>query len=196
MATDTRERILNKALEMFSTYGYKGTNLRDLASELGLSKSAIYRHFESKDAIFAALIEWLEEYYSEHFGSEENMPPVPTSLEELKSLTLKMIDFTIHDERIRRTRCFFESEQFHDERITRLASEHFLERQIHIFSALFEEMMFQGLLKENSASILALAYTAPITSMVHLCDREPKRETEAMVNITCFIDMFLETYSA
>ena len=48
MANDTRERILDAALEMFSQNGYAGTNIRELSASLGLVKSGIYKHFESK----------------------------------------------------------------------------------------------------------------------------------------------------
>ena len=47
MANDTRERILDAALEMFSQNGYAGTNIRELSASLGLVKSGIYKHFES-----------------------------------------------------------------------------------------------------------------------------------------------------
>ena len=51
MANDTKERILAAALEMFSKNGYAGTNIRELSASLGLVKSGIYKHYESKEAI-------------------------------------------------------------------------------------------------------------------------------------------------
>ena len=39
MANNTKERILEAALEMFSRYGYAGTNIRELTASLGLVKS-------------------------------------------------------------------------------------------------------------------------------------------------------------
>ena len=65
----TKERILDAALDMFARRGYDGTNLRDLAASLGLSKSALYRHFASKEAMWDALVERVEAYYGERFGS-------------------------------------------------------------------------------------------------------------------------------
>ena len=38
----TKSRILDEALVVFAGNGYRGTNLRDLAARLGLSKSALY----------------------------------------------------------------------------------------------------------------------------------------------------------
>ncbi|MBR0356788.1 MAG: helix-turn-helix transcriptional regulator, partial [Clostridia bacterium] len=63
MAKDTKERILAAALDMFSQRGYDGTNIRELASSLGLVKSALYRHFDSKEAIWNALLDEMIAYY-------------------------------------------------------------------------------------------------------------------------------------
>ena len=52
MANDTKERLLAAALEMFSQYGYAGTNFRELNASLGLAKSGVYKHDQSKEAIW------------------------------------------------------------------------------------------------------------------------------------------------
>jgi AcrR family transcriptional regulator len=57
MANDTKERILAAALEMFSQKGYAGTNIRELSASLGLVKSGVYKHYESKEAIWNALLD-------------------------------------------------------------------------------------------------------------------------------------------
>ena len=51
MAKDTRARILDTALTLFSENGYAGTNIRELTASLGLVKSALYRHFKSKQEL-------------------------------------------------------------------------------------------------------------------------------------------------
>ena len=62
MAKDTKSRLLESALEMFSQNGYAGTNIRELSASLGLGKSSLYRHFESKDEIWNAMIDEMERY--------------------------------------------------------------------------------------------------------------------------------------
>src|SRR5271154_7251580 len=52
---DTRERILDIALDLFTTQGYETTSLREIAEQLGFSKAAIYYHFASKADILLAL---------------------------------------------------------------------------------------------------------------------------------------------
>ena len=82
MAKDTKEKILTAALEMFSQKGYEGTNIRELSASLGLVKSGIYKHYESKEEIWNVLLDRMIAYYGEHFGSTEHLPPVPDSLED------------------------------------------------------------------------------------------------------------------
>ncbi len=51
-----RERIIEQALKTFSERGYYRTRMTDIASELGVSKGAIYQYFESKDQLFIEAI--------------------------------------------------------------------------------------------------------------------------------------------
>jgi len=52
---DTRQRILDVALDLFTEQGYDGTSLREIAEKLGVTKAALYYHFESKEDILQAL---------------------------------------------------------------------------------------------------------------------------------------------
>ena len=194
MAKDTRERILAAALELFSRNGYSGTNIRELTASLGLVKSSMYRHFESKEAIWNALLDEMIAYYAERFGSAEHLPPVPETLEELTQMTMRMADFTIHDEKIVMTRKVLAIEQFRDERARTLASKHFLTGLTDMFTHVFSAMMDRGLLRRDDPGMLAFAYTAPISALIHLCDREPERTAEAMAQIEAFSRHFVQTY--
>ncbi|MGH8898636.1 MAG: TetR/AcrR family transcriptional regulator [Egibacteraceae bacterium] len=55
-ARDTRRLILDAALERFARRGYAGTSIRQIAGDVGVQQSAIYSHFEGKQAIFDALL--------------------------------------------------------------------------------------------------------------------------------------------
>jgi AcrR family transcriptional regulator len=53
--SDTRERILDVALDLFIEKGYDKTSLREIAEGLGFTKAALYYHFPSKQEILMAL---------------------------------------------------------------------------------------------------------------------------------------------
>ena len=194
MASDTKERILEAALEMFSQNGYAGTNIRELSASLGLVKSGVYKHYESKEAIWNALLDRMIAYYAEQFGSPEHLPPVPDSPEGLVTMTMRMVNLTVHDEKIIMTRKVLTLEQFRDERARELATKHFLTGLTEIFTQVFAGMMDKGLVKRDDPAMLAFSYTAPISALIHLCDREPEKTEDAIRKIEAFSRHFIKSY--
>ena len=194
MANVTKERILEAALEMFSQKGYAGTNIRELSASLGLVKSGVYKHYESKEAIWNALLDEMIAYYAEHFGSSEHLPPVPDSPEGLVTMTMQMVNFTVHDERIIMTRKVLTLEQFRDGRARELATKHFLTGLTEIFTHIFAGMMDKGSLRRDDPAMLAFAYTTPISALIHLCDREPEKTEAALARVEAFSRHFVKTY--
>ena len=194
MGNTTKEKILDAALVSFVENGYKGTNLRDFAAGMGLSKSALYRHYESKEAIWNALLDKMEAYYNERFGSPEYLPQMPGTCDEFFRLAMNMVNFTIHDEKIIMTRKLLLTEQFHDERVKKLATEHFVNGTKAIYQKIFEKMIENGLLKNEDPGMLAFAFTAPVTSLIHYCDREPEKEPEIMRQIEMYVKHFIKMY--
>jgi AcrR family transcriptional regulator len=54
---DTRDRILVEAASLFSARGFNGTSMSDLAAAVGITKSSLYHHFPSKQALLSEIIE-------------------------------------------------------------------------------------------------------------------------------------------
>ena len=72
MAKQGKERIITAAFQLFLENGFKGVGLKNIIEKTGLSKGAIYHHFDSKYAIYLAVI---EEYFfkilpNDVFGDE------------------------------------------------------------------------------------------------------------------------------
>lgn len=195
MEHTTKDRILNESLVMFAEHGYKGANLRDLAARLDLSKSALYKHYDSKEAIWNALLDKMEAYYALRFGSMDNLPETPDSWDAFVQMAMGMIRFTVHDPQIILTRKLLTTEQFHDARVCKLATKHFLEGTANIYAKVFEGMMNKGLLKKGDPAMLAFSFTAPISALIHLCDREPDRHDEAFVRMEAFVRYFISSHA-
>ena len=194
MAKDTKEKILTAALDLFSQKGYEGTNMRELSASLGLVKSGIYKHFESKEAVWNELLDRMIAYYGERFGSAERLPPVPDSLEDFVSMTMRMVNLTIRDGQIVKTRKMLTLEQYRDERARALATKHFLTGLTEMFTRIFSGMMDKKLIRRDDPGMLAFAYTAPISALIHLCDREPEKTEDAIGRIEAFSRHFIATY--
>jgi AcrR family transcriptional regulator len=54
---DTRSKIQQVGLRLFTEHGYEATSLREIAEELGVTKAALYYHFRSKDEIINSLVQ-------------------------------------------------------------------------------------------------------------------------------------------
>jgi AcrR family transcriptional regulator len=52
-----QQTVLRRAIELFNRQGYDATSVGDLAAELGLTKSAIYHHVDSKEALLSAALD-------------------------------------------------------------------------------------------------------------------------------------------
>ena len=91
---DTRERILDVALDLFTRQGFDGTSLRQIAEELGLTKAALYYHFESKDDILLALHMRLHEFGREALVKME-AGDGPVTLQQWGELLDEIVDATL-----------------------------------------------------------------------------------------------------
>jgi AcrR family transcriptional regulator len=77
LAPDTRSRILDIALELFSEHGFDGTTLQQIADRLGFSKAALYYHFRSKDDLLQALLAPAMTELEELLDAHESEPDTP-----------------------------------------------------------------------------------------------------------------------
>lgn len=62
---NTKERILEEALKLFSQSGYMGTSMNDIAAELGVTKAALYKHYKSKQEILESIVERMNQMDAE-----------------------------------------------------------------------------------------------------------------------------------
>ncbi|HWR58664.1 MAG TPA: TetR/AcrR family transcriptional regulator [Thermodesulfovibrionales bacterium] len=63
--TESRKKILNAALKVFSEYSYKGASVRMIARSAGVSVGAVYLYFRSKEALYTTLVKSMLDDLSE-----------------------------------------------------------------------------------------------------------------------------------
>ena len=79
----TKEKIIASAIDLFSKKGFNFTSISDIAKSTGITKGAIYHHFENKDAIFYAVLEsvrhlWREKVLRDLFGKSNAIDRLAT----------------------------------------------------------------------------------------------------------------------
>lgn len=65
---DTKQRILEKSLELFSAKGYDAVSVGEIAKAVGIKAPSLYNHFPSKQAIFDAIVESTAAHYEKDTG--------------------------------------------------------------------------------------------------------------------------------
>ena len=58
---DRKKQILTEATRLFSEYGYDKVTIKTLAEACGITEPALYRHYDSKDAIYGKVLDSIEE---------------------------------------------------------------------------------------------------------------------------------------
>jgi AcrR family transcriptional regulator len=54
---DTKQRILDAAIDLFATRGFRGASMRDIAARVGIRAASLYSHFGSKDEILQTILD-------------------------------------------------------------------------------------------------------------------------------------------
>ena len=78
--TDTKEKILAVALQLFAKDGYEAVSVSKIAEKLGITKGALYKHYENKKDIFNSIVARMSQ--SDHeiarkYGVPENVFDLP-----------------------------------------------------------------------------------------------------------------------
>ena len=56
-AADTRQRLIDTAVDLFTRHSFAGTSLQMIADEMGFTKAAIYYHFRTREELLGAVVE-------------------------------------------------------------------------------------------------------------------------------------------
>lgn len=73
MKTQTKDKIFDTALDLFSKKGYDSVSVRAIASEVGIKESSIYNHYSSKKDILMSILNYFEEYFKGNPLDDENI---------------------------------------------------------------------------------------------------------------------------
>uniref|UniRef100_B8HZB9 Transcriptional regulator, TetR family n=1 Tax=Cyanothece sp. (strain PCC 7425 / ATCC 29141) TaxID=395961 RepID=B8HZB9_CYAP4 len=83
------EQILQGAIQEFLRDGYAATTMARIAATAAVSKETLYTYFESKEKLFAAIVQHIAEQHLQQVFASEPLPPDP--VEQLRILAAKSI---------------------------------------------------------------------------------------------------------
>ena len=189
---DVKEKILASALELFSMKGYTATSIDEIAASAGMKGPNIYKYFKGKRAIFDELSSIMEDKYREGMRLRPVFEKMVNSKEDLKSFSMRQIQYTLSDRTIRKFRKVCTIEQFRDDLLKSQTNKYQFHNIHDQYTGIFAALIKKGLLPEQDPEMIALEYFAPVSLLIQMCDREPSREQEVVEKCERFIDYFIE----
>lgn len=190
----TKKRILEAALNLFSEKGYDGVGVDLIAEQAGIKGPSLYRHFKGKEDILNTLIEEGSEHYAMHFGSARELGVLPNTIEELTSISMEQLQFTMHDPVIKKIRKILAMEQFRNPKLAELATSYSMTGVQKMYTHYFEHLIALGVVKTENPEILAFEYISPITLLIQVCDRQPEKEATIIKQMKQHFKHFASVY--
>ncbi|MDI3548443.1 MAG: hypothetical protein PWR10_2095 [Halanaerobiales bacterium] len=155
--SDTRDKILEAALDLFASKGYHGTSMREIASMVDIQKSSIYNHFAGKKDIFEKLLLTFGPGSIKNIlTSKELKEKVDKPYEFLQLLARKAFNLTKKPEEQKFIKLVMRE---HDrDSVKKLIEEKIMEEDRKILAGIFRTMMEKGLIKEYEPLLLATEF--------------------------------------
>lgn len=200
---NTKQLILETALEMFSVQGYEATSISQIADAVGIRKASMYSHFMGKQDILDALLEERLKQYDEHSIFAQANWEDPDFTQDKQNITsdtalqmiLKQVRYILHDPQIRQSRKMLTIEQFRNPRLKALQTKQNYTDVMRYFMGFVRFLIRQGKLTDQDPEIMAAQLCLPVSVWINLCDREPEREEEVMGMIERHVRQFFRMYA-
>lgn len=160
---NTKEKIFDASLELFSQKGFNNTSVREIAREVGIKESSIYNHYSSKQAIMDTILKTFEDYFNsfdenKNHQMDELLESDPMLFYRMGS---EMFRQQLRNERIMKLFRFFFIQMYQDEMIADFFHKHILEEPLEFWTSIFSRLIEKGLIrKEFDPAVLAREYYA------------------------------------
>ena len=199
---NTKQEILEAALDLFSVQGFEATSISQIASAVGIRKASLYSHFENKQAILDALVKDVLEQYEQNSifarvdwnQSDDTEDKPALTPDAVAQMILGQIRYILHDPHISKGRKMLIMEQFQNPELAKLQTKQNYSDVLGYFTGLMKQLIRQGVLAEDDPEIMAAQFCLPISVWINLCDREPKLEPEVMKLVDRHIQQFFRVY--
>lgn len=201
---NTKQRILDAALTLFSQNGYANVYVGQIAEVVGIKASSLYKHYKSKQDIFQAILDEMKSRYDAqaaalNMNGNNAVADANTfaavSEDGLVRMGMGLFMYFLHDDYARRFRKMLTVEQFRDQDLAQLFGRQYADDPLAYQALMFSMLGKNGVLKEQDPNVMALQFYAPIYMLLTMCDREPHREAELTALLEQHIRQFSRIYS-
>ena len=195
MAGDTKERILETALELFAESGYLGTSMSDIAKQLGITKGALYKHYASKQEILDSIVERMNKMDYER-AEEYEMPETDpdgfaeaymhTPVAKIRAYSMAQFGHWTKEPFSSNFRKMLTLEQYRDPKLAQLYRDYLAIGPTEYMAAIFRKLTDS----DDAAMQLALAFYGPMFLLYSFYDGAKDKGSIAPM-LSAHIDRFI-----
>lgn len=196
---DTKTRIIEAALDLFSQRGYDGVSVRDIARAVGIRESSLYNHFENKRAIFDGIVDFCLRQSEAYF--RQSALPFNTGddtaiyqgigLEELQELIERTFRFFFDDPWNARFRRLLLLSQYAEPRCRDIYRQLYRDKCVQVQAYIFSSLMDAGEFRREDPMSVAAEFHGPAFMLLHTCDSFE----EARPFLRAHVEQFRKNYT-
>lgn len=195
MAGETKERILETALELFAQSGYLGTSMSDIAARLGITKAALYKHYAGKQEILDRIVQRMNELDAARAAAYEMPGAAPegfaqaylnTPLDRIRAYSTAQFDHWTREQFSANFRKMLTLEQYRDARLAQLYQENLASGPVKYMAAIFRPLTDS----DETAMQLALNFYGPMYLLYSVYDGAADQSAVAPM-LEAHIDRFI-----
>ena len=195
MIRETKTKISEVALRLFSQNGYPGTSMSDIAAQLGITKPALYKHYGSKREIFDSILKRMSDMDYER-AAEYEMPEAEpdgfaeaymnTPVEKIRAYSIAQFRHWTEDGFSACFRKLLTLEQYRDPAFAALYQNYLASGPVAYMAEIFRTMTDSN----ESAMQLALEFYGPIYLLYSIYDGTEDKEA-VIQQLQTHIDRFI-----
>lgn len=195
MGGETKERILETALELFAQSGYLGTSMSDIAARLGITKAALYKHYAGKQEILDRIVQRMNELDAARAAAYEMPGAAPegfaqaylnTPLDRIRAYSTAQLDHWTREPFSANFRKMLTLEQYRDARLAQLYQENLASGPVIYMAAIFRPLTDS----DETAMQLALDFYGPMYLLYSVYDGAADQSAVAPM-LEAHIDRFI-----
>lgn len=198
--TNTKQHILDVALNLFSQRGYSSVSIRDICSQVGIKESSVYYHFKNKQEIFDDLCKYFTDvtvHIANNFNAKMSEATTVTD-EEFLSVCQTYMNYYLMDEKINNFIRMLILEQGTNSKAAEIYHTVLFDKALAAHKTIFEWLIRIGFLRDGNVENMVMEYYAPIVYFFHrylvagMITEEIREEVNR--NIIMHVQSFLNNY--
>jgi TetR/AcrR family transcriptional regulator, biofilm operon repressor len=166
---NTKERILQAAIDLFAKQGYDAVSMRDLAAAVGIKAASLYKHFASKEELLECIFQAYRDLMQHSNEIDDALLAQPETLSPQQFLTASFQSFKdmILSPHLLKITRIITMEQTRNTSVRDFFFSEMIEKPITQLTEMFSYMQQCGRISQHDPAFLAKTYHAYIISLYY-----------------------------